>query len=97
MEIALSASEADRRDIARAEAIMESLRRDLDDWYEVSHGRVGLREEPLDVRRLHRQARELANVGGGRASAADPGRAESGSRWKEEGRRPYRRCIPYAC
>ena len=62
MEHALSASETDRQDIARAEAIMEDLRRDIDDWYESSHPSVGGREEALDIGRLHRQARELANV-----------------------------------
>ena len=62
MEDDLSASETDRADIARAEAIMEGLRRDLDGWYESSTPSVGGREAALDIGRLHRQARELANV-----------------------------------
>ena len=62
MKNGLSASETDRQDIARAEAIMESLRRELDGWYATSRQPVGGREEPLDAGRLHRQARELANV-----------------------------------
>jgi len=62
MDDGLSASETDRTDIARAEAIMEGLRRDLDDWYKSSHPSVGGREEALDIGRLHRRARELANV-----------------------------------
>lgn len=58
----LSASATDRQDIARAEAIIEGLRRDLDDWHEASQLSVGRREEPLEIERLHREARELANV-----------------------------------
>lgn len=58
----LSASATDRRDIARAETIIEGLRRDLDDWHEASHPSVGRREAPLEIERLHREARELANV-----------------------------------
>lgn len=41
---------------------MERLRRGLDDWHEASDERAGRIEEPLDVERLHSQARELANV-----------------------------------
>ena len=62
MKDGLSASAADRQDIAQAEAIMERLRRGLDNWHEASDERAGRIEEPLDVGRLHSQARELANM-----------------------------------
>jgi len=44
---------------------MERLGRGLDDWHEARDERAGRIGGPLDVERLHSQARELASVLGG--------------------------------
>lgn len=59
---ALSASAADRRDMARAEALIDRLWNELAEWRAGDSQEGGAREGPLDVEELHGQARELANL-----------------------------------
>lgn len=58
----LSASTADRRDMARAETLIDRLWGELGEWRVSDRGEAGSREGPLDVEGLHGQARELANL-----------------------------------
>ncbi len=62
MAEALALSKVDRQDLDRVEAMIQEVARDLDEWHEARRGHGGQREGPLDLERLHRRAREVANA-----------------------------------